>query len=117
MSCNDQNTNNSWGDILDSEIVYTGLPSQCDFLEITPGMKLRDVMNILATAICVLSEGEEPIPNNMIEDDTLTILTTGDELNSKYPNSVNGTIIYNGDEKVQFTKYPTGWKFEVIEIR
>lgn len=117
MGCNDSSLNNSWGDILDSEIIYTGLPSQCDFLEITPGMKLKDVLNLLSVAICTLSEGEEPIPTVIIQDDSLTINTTGEDLNLRYPEIVNGGVVYSPEESIQFTKYPTGWKFEIIELR
>lgn len=115
MSC--RNKNSSWSDLLDSEIVYTGLGSECELLSIEPGMKLRDVINLLALSICELSQGEQPIPLQIIEDSELSIDTTSSFLNQKYPQMAIGGIVYNQGESVQFTKYPTGWKFEIIEIR
>lgn len=116
MSC-ENDYNSSWGDILDSNIVYTGLGTQCDLLEVRPGMKVREVINVLALAICALQSGDEPIPATIIEDTTLTIDTTGAELNAKYPDAEIGNVYYNQVESIQFTKYPTGWKFEIIELR
>lgn len=118
MSCEENlSLSNSWGDPLDSEIVFTGLTVQCELLNIKPGMKLREVISIIASSVCSIQTGDEPISQQIIEDPDLTMETTATELDGKYPEFVNGGVVYNSVQSIQYTKYPTGWKFEVIEIK
>lgn len=114
--CNDNNIQ-SWDANFDFRIIYSGVRIQCDLMSFSPDDNVRDVLMQLGHAVCKLAEGEEPIPAQIYEDDTVDFETTGSELNSKYPGAVLGTIVHNGSDS-QFTKLSSSkWKYEIIDLR
>lgn len=107
----------AWDANFDFTITYTGNQIKCDLMSMSPQDDLRDVLMQLGHAICKLAEGEEPIPAQIILDDTVNFETTGSQLNARYGNTVLGTIVHNGEDS-KFTKLSaTKWQYEIIDIR
>lgn len=114
--CNGNNIQ-SWDANFDFRIVYSGIKIQCDLMAFGPDDNVRDVLMQLGNAVCKLAEGEEPIPLQIILDDTVDFRTSGSELNGRYPGAVLGTIVHNG-EGSKFTKLTSSkWQYEIIDIR
>ena len=107
----------SWDANMDFTITYSGLSIKCDLMEMRPQDDLREVLMQLGNAICKLAEGDEPIPAQIILDDTVGFQTTGAELNGRYGDAVLGTVVHNGEDS-KFTKLSaTKWQYEIIDIR
>lgn len=106
-----------WDANLDFTITYTGNRIKCDLMTMSPNDDLRKVLMQLGNAVCKLAEGEEPIPLQIILDDTVDFRTSGSELNGRYPGAVLGTVVHNGEDS-KFTKLTASkWQYEIIDIR